>query len=111
MYGYFETLLKKLLSEKYPHNSHTFNDNNTTESIDGRTITEEYRVFLDKVAIKMTFDTFEREEIIQAILKLTRLERIIIVFYIIQEMSLSEIALLIDASVDSVYTQKGTALK
>lgn len=54
---------------------------------------------------------FEQEEYVNAILKLARVERIIIALHIIQGMELKEIAYLLNTSVDSVYTQKNTALK
>ena len=52
-----------------------------------------------------------QEEYVNAILKLARVERIIIALHIIQGMELKEIAYLLNTSVDSVYTQKNTALK
>ena len=71
----------------------------------------EYRKILDKVAIGLIYDTFENEKYIAAMLKLNKVERIIVSFNVILEMELSEIAYLLDASIESTYTQKGTALK
>ncbi len=72
---------------------------------------KKFRKFLDRVVIKVIFDTFENEEIIQAMLKLARVERIIIIFGVIEDMEIPELALLLNTSADSVYMQKSTALK
>ena len=108
MFSYFDYLLKQLLIEKYPNTSNDYSD---LDCINEKIITEEYRKFLDKVAIRMTTDMFEREEYVNAILKLARMERIIIAFNIIQGIELREIAYLLNTSADSVYSQKNTALK
>lgn len=108
MFSYFDYLLKQLLFEKYPPINDDFAD---ITKISSKTITEEYRKFLDKVAIKIIIDVFEQEEYVNAILKLARVERIIIAFNIIQGIELKEIAYLLNTSVDSVYSQKNTALK
>ena len=105
MFSYFDYLLKQLLIEKYPNTSNDYSD---LDCINEKIITEEYRKFLDKVAIRMTTDMFER---VNAILKLARMERIIIAFNIIQGIELREIAYLLNTSADSVYSQKNTALK
>lgn len=104
----FEWLFRHLFLEKAQSRDKISESN---EKIDPRHLTTEYRKILDKVAIKMVFDAFDCEDIVQAVLRLARLERIIIAFSIIQEMDLGEIASLLDTSVDSVYTQKHTALK
>lgn len=108
MFSYFDYLLKQLLTEKYPNMSDDYSD---LDSIDEKVITEEYRKFLDKVAVRITIDMFEQEEYANAILKLARMERIIIAFNIIQGIELKEIAYLLNTSADSVYSQKNTALK
>lgn len=108
MFSYFDCLLKQLLLEQYQSGQNKCFDR---IDVNEKEITEEYRKFLDKVAIRMTIDTLEREEFIQAILRLARVERIIIAFNIIQEMELKEIAYLLNTSTDSVYSQKNTALK
>jgi DNA-directed RNA polymerase specialized sigma24 family protein len=108
MFSYFDYLLKQLLFEKYPQTNDDFAD---IAQITPKAITEEYRKFLDKVSIRIIIDMFEQEEYVNAILKLARVERIIIALHIIQGMELKEIAYLLNTSVDSVYTQKNTALK
>ena len=117
MFSYFDYLLKQLLFEKYPQTNDDFAD---IAQITPKAITEEYRKFLDKVSIRIIIDMLEKaglsmptnqEEYVNAILKLARVERIIIALHIIQGMELKEIAYLLNTSVDSVYTQKNTALK
>lgn len=108
MFSYFDYLLKQLLFEKYPQINDDFAD---ITKISPKTITEEYRKFLDKVAVRIIIDVFEQEEYVDAILKLARVERIIIAFHVIQGIELKEIAYLLNTSVDSVYSQKNTALK
>lgn len=108
MFSYFDYLLKQLLTEKYPNMSNDYSD---LDGIDEKAITEEYRKFLDKVAVRIIIDMFEREEYVNAILKLARMERIIVAFNIIQGIELKEIAYLLNTSTDSVYSQKNTALK
>lgn len=87
MFSYFDYLLKQLLIEKYPNTSNDYSD---LDCINEKIITEEY---------------------VNAILKLARMERIIIAFNIIQGIELREIAYLLNTSADSVYSQKNTALK
>ena len=108
MFSYFDSLLQQLLFERYPSIDADYAD---IADINEKAITEEYRKFLDKLAIKITIDMLEREEFINAILKLARVERIIIAFNIIQGMELRELAYLLNTSADSIYSQKNTALK
>ena len=77
MFSYFDYLLKQLLFEKYPQTNDDFAD---IAQITPKTITEEYRKFLDKVSIRIIIDMFEQEEYVNAILKLARVERIIIIY-------------------------------
>lgn len=74
-------------------------------------VANEYRKILDKVAIGMIYDSFENEKVIDAMLHLTKSERIIIAFHVIMNMKLAEIAFLLDTSLESTYTHKSTALK
>ncbi|MCD8049606.1 MAG: hypothetical protein LUG52_08425 [Clostridia bacterium] len=74
-------------------------------------VTEEYRKILDKVAIGMIYDTFDDEKLTEAMLKLARMERIILTFNIILGMEPAEIAFLLDTTLNSTYAQKCTALK
>lgn len=109
MYSEFENIFKNLFLKQYFdkisewHSSEDFSNK--------RIYLNEYRKILDKVAIGLIYETFENEKYIDAMLKLNKVERIIITFNIILEMELSEIAYLLDTSIDSTYTQKSTALK
>lgn len=55
MFSYFDYLLKQLLFEKYPQTNDDFAD---IAQITPKTITEEYRKFLDKVSIRIIIDMF-----------------------------------------------------
>lgn len=106
MTSYFEQLFKQMFLEKY---SQSDNSENTKER--PIKVANEYRKILDKVAIGMIYNSFENEKVIDAMLHLTRSERIIIAFHIIMNMKLAEIAFLLDTSLESTYTHKSTALK
>ncbi len=107
MTSYFEQLFKQMFIQRYSH------INNVEGNIKGRPIkiASEYKKILDKVAIGMIYDSFENEKIIDAMLRLTRSERIILAFNIIAEMRMAEIAFLLDTTVDSTYAHKSSALK
>lgn len=109
MLNHVEWLMKQLLIDKT--DKHKEDDEDNLSSLNGKRLTYEYRKILDKVAVKMIIDSFENEDIIIAMMRLARIERIIIAFNIIPELKLPEIAEMLDASVESIYTQKGTALK
>ena len=87
MTSYFEQLFKQMFIQRYSH------INNVEGNIKGRPIkiASEYKKILDKVAIGMIYDSFENEKIIDAMLQLTRSERIILAFNIIAEMRMAEI--------------------
>ncbi len=106
MTSFFEQLFKQMLLERY-------SKSNNFDEVKERPIkvTNEYRKILDKVVIGMIYDSFENEKIIDAMLHLTRSERIIIVFHIIMDMKLAEIAFLLNTSLESTYTHKSIALK
>ncbi len=109
MYSEFECIFKSLFLQKNLHK--TFDSHSIDDFSNRRIYLNEYRKILDKVAIGLIYDTFENEKYIAAMLKLNKVERIIVSFNVILEMELSEIAYLLDASIESTYTQKGTALK
>ena len=106
MTSYFERLFKQIFLERY-------SQSDNSENAEERPIkcANEYRKILDKVAIGMIYDSFENEKVIDAMLHLTRSERIIIAFHIIMDMKLAEVAFLINTSLESTYTHKSTALK
>ena len=108
MLTYFERLLFDLLVEKSKGEKEHFD---CKEEFTPQEITGLYRQVMDKIAIKMITDSFENETILQAIMRLSRLERIIIAFNILQDMELKEIALLLDTTSNNVYLQKSKDLK
>ena len=65
-------------------------------------LTCECRKIFDKMAIHITLSTFENRSIIDAVLKLPRLERIIIIFNVVGEFALIEIAQLLGSNLNSV---------
>ena len=89
MTSYFEQLFKQMFIQRYSH------INNVEGNIKGRPI---------KIAS-------EYKKILDAMLRLTRSERIILAFNIIAEMRMAEIAFLLDTTVDSTYAHKSSALK
>ena len=89
MFNSLELLMKYLLVE----NSKKYDKIDCDDEITPKRLTVEYRKILDKLATKMAVDAFENQDIL------------------IQELQLSEIASMLDTTVDSVYTQKHTALK
>ena len=78
MSSYFEQLFKQMFLKRY-------SQNNNSDNIEEKPIkvANEYRKILDKVAIGMIYDSFENEKVIEAMLHLTRSERIVIAFHII----------------------------
>ena len=107
MLSYFEQLFKQMFIQNYK-SKQTLEEKVCNEQIK---VTSEYRKILDKVAIRIIYDTFENEKIIDAMMELARLQRIILTFNIIAEIELPEIAFLLDTSLESTYAQKSTALK
>lgn len=103
-----ERLILSILIEKgYSEtNEHTLDT-----KIEPREFTRLYRNVMDKIALKMIDDSIDNDEIAQAIKRLTRLERIIIAFNIVQEMELKEIASILDTTSSNIYTYKSRALK
>jgi hypothetical protein len=78
---------------------------------DKEDISREFRKILDKIAVEIVYDSFENEDMIQAVLSLNRIERIISVFSLILGMSNSEIAFLLNSNMNSLYVQKSKAIK
>lgn len=109
MHSEFEQIFKSLFLQKYL--GKIYETDSADDFSNRRIYLNEYRKILDKVAIGLIYDTFENEKYIAALLKLNKVERIIVAFNVILEMELAEIAYLIDTSIESTYTQKGTALK
>ena len=109
MDSYFERIFKQVLINKYINNSRKENYIQVKDiNID---VNKEYRKILDKVAIKLTYYFFEDKKMIDAILNLTTAGRIIIIFNIVLEIDLYEIAYLLNTNINSVYSQKSKAIK
>jgi DNA-directed RNA polymerase specialized sigma subunit len=70
-----------------------------------------YRNVLDNFAICLVTDSFENEKVLKAIMKLSAMERVIIVFHFVLALNLNEISVVIHASPESVYSQKSMAIK
>ena len=107
MLNNFTFILKQLLTENCVDIQTTCTD----DKISLKEAKDIYIGFLDKVAVRIAIQALETLEFVDAVLKLARIQRIIVVFNIIQGMELSEVAELLSIKVDSVYTQKSTALK
>lgn len=71
----------------------------------------QYRNILDNISINILIDTLENTNVIEAIMKLSVLERLIIVFHFILDFDLNEISVVIHATPASVYSQKSKAIK
>lgn len=71
----------------------------------------QYRNLLDNISINILIDTLENTNMIEAIMKLSVLERLIIVFHFILDFDLNEISVVIHATPASVYSQKSKAIK
>lgn len=76
-----------------------------------RELSKEFRKVLDKIAVEFLYDRFESDDLIKAVLELTRSERIIIVFHIILGMTSEEVAFLLDKNMNTIYAQKSMAIK
>ena len=74
-------------------------------------IDKEFKRILDRMAKELINVTFENERLVKALLKLSAIERIVMVFHIVLGMNLSEIAVLLNISPDNVYARKYRALK
>lgn len=104
----FDTFLEILLAE---YSSINFVDDFPKESdIYSKEIDKEFKAILDRMSKELINVTFENERLINALLKLSVIERIIIVFHIILGMTLTEISVLLNISPDNVYARKYRAL-
>ena len=71
----------------------------------------ESRKIFDKIAIRIMLNEIDNAIIIDELLKLSKMERIIVILNILNEVKLIEIAYLLDATVNSIYVQKKSALQ
>lgn len=105
----FDIFLEILLSEYSLINS--VEDLPTELDVYSKEIDKEYKLILDRMAKELIGVMFENERLVKALLKLSKIERIIIVFHIVLHMTLSEISVLLNISPDNVYARKYRALK
>ena len=94
----FDYLISKFLLNY----SEKDNESSTEIIYDNEYISREFRKILDKIAVEIIYDSFENEDMIQAVLSLNRIERIISVFSLILGMSNSEIAFLLNTNMNSM---------
>ena len=73
-------------------------------------LTIESRKLVDKIAITMLYNEIDNAIIINCILKLSKIERIVVILNILNDIALFEIAFLVDTSLNSIYVQKKNAL-
>lgn len=71
---------------------------------------KEYRKLLDKIAIQLIINNFENSLFVQAMLKLTRTERIVLTFNVIMGMSISEVSFLVGININNISVQKHLAI-
>ena len=108
MQNKFDAFLEILLSE---YSSIDFVDDFPTKTeIYSKEVDKEFKNILDRMAKELICITFENERLVKALMKLSVIERIIIVFHIILGMTLTEISVLLNISQDNVYARKYRAL-
>lgn len=71
----------------------------------------QYRNILDNISIKLLIASFENKSVINAVMRLSVLERIIIVFHYILDFDLNEVSVVLQATPSSIYSQKSKAIK
>lgn len=71
----------------------------------------ESRKIFDKITKKILLSEIDNAIIIDGLLKLSKIERIIVILNILNEVELIEIAYLLGANVNSIYVQKKSALQ
>lgn len=76
-----------------------------------RELTLESRKILDKIAVTILRMEIDNAIIINGLLKLSKMERMVIVLNILNDVAPPEIAFLLDTSINSVYVQKKNGLK
>ena len=107
MRDYFDFLMEQLLSCSEANNKNGIE----LPYIEKKQVKLEFRKILDKLVINIIEANLENEILKQALLELARIERIIIVLHFLCGMDLSEISYLLDTDLNSIYTQKSTAIK
>jgi len=104
----FDSILEILISEYSSNNQK--NDFSATIDIYSNEIDKEFREILNRMSVELIYITFENERLVNAMLKLSKIERIIIVLHLVLGMTLQEISTLLNISADNVYARKYRAL-
>ena len=86
-------------------------DNDEDIIITEKEMENTYKKIIDKLAHNIFFAAVGNELLLEAFEKLSRLERIIVVFNIMLDYSSADIAMLAGSTPDSIYSQKSKALK
>ena len=109
MYGILDEIIKDIL---YSNKKFNYLENSDPiEDIKSKEIKNLYEKILDKVVISMFNEYIENELLYRVFLKLTRVQRMIIVFHILLDFNAKETAEILGNNEDSIYSQKYKALK
>lgn len=100
--------LLHIITSWYQNNKH---ENNLDLSFTEKDLSIEIRKIFDKIAIHILYYTIDNSVIIEALLRLSKIERIIIILNVLNDTTLLEIAFLLDTNMNSLYVQKNSALK
>lgn len=77
-----------------------------TFEINEKEIDQEFRLILDRMSVELIHNTFDNQRLANALMKLSSIERIIIVFHIVLGMDMIEISYLLNISAENVYARK-----
>ena len=105
-YSFIDIFIKSI-SEKRIDNK----KNVDTSNIDDKEIEAVYNALIDKLVHNIFFETVGDEVLITAFMKLSRLEKIIVVFNIMLDYDASDVADIMNTTSQSVHTQKYKALR
>lgn len=92
-------------------NSVTSDECNGDIAVTETEMEDTYKKIVDKLAHSIFFAAVDDEMLLEAFDKLSRMEKIIVVFNIMLDYSSSDIAVLADSTEDSVYSQKYKSLE
>ena len=84
---------------------------NDNENLTEKEINYETRKIIDRLIVVTIKENFEDKLLIEALMKLRKIERIVVILHFVEEMELKKIAYLFGMNIGSVYVQKSTALK
>lgn len=84
---------------------------NDNENLTEKEINYETRRIVDRLIVITIKEKFEDKVLIEALMKLRKIERLVVVLHFVEGMELKKIAYLFGMNIGSVYVQKSTALK